>query len=309
MKPISRDRDADDIDRQAAEWFAKLLDESTTPLERVAFRAWLEADPLHVAAYGELERLWRGAGELADASPTALNRRSVLRAAGAGIVVIGTGAAAYQYFRPDPGDYRTSIGETARINLSDGSVVELSTSTAISVAFSAGERVVILHRGEAYFTVARDIARPFSVVSGAIRTRALGTAFSVAIKDASIEVAVSEHRVNVSAPLQSLDVAEGQSVVFENNSLSRPVAADLDTTLAWRSGRLVFISTPLKDAVSAIGRWRRGKVIVMDAGLARRPVSIIVNVKRSSDVLRSLEDGLPIRVTTISPWLAFVYPR
>ena len=50
-------------------------------------------------------------------------------------------------------------------------------------------------------------------------------------------------------------------------------------------------------------------MIVMDSALARRPVTVIVDVRRAGNILETLEHGLPIRVDTYSPWLALIYPR
>jgi transmembrane sensor len=79
--------------------------------------------------------------------------------------------------------------------------------------------------------------------------------------------------------------------------------------VSWRDGKLVFISTPFEDVVATLSKWRRGKMIVMDKALARRPVSIIVDVRRAGRILENLEDGLPIRVTSYSPWLSLIYPQ
>jgi transmembrane sensor len=88
-----------------------------------------------------------------------------------------------------------------------------------------------------------------------------------------------------------------------------PVKADVETQLSWRSGKLVFLSTPFRDVVSSLSRWRTGKIIVMDERLAQSRVTIIVDVKRSDTTLDTLALGLPIKVQTLSPWLTFIYPR
>jgi transmembrane sensor len=157
--------------------------------------------------------------------------------------------------------------------------------------------------------VAKDEHRPFVATARTLKTVALGTQFSVAIEEASIAVAVAEHAVRVSSPFQTEEVREGQSIVFINDRISVPTDTDVGSGLAWRDGKLVFISTPFEDAISALSRWRKGKIIVMDAALARRPVSIIVDVRRAGNILETLEHGLPIRIDSYSPWLALIYPR
>lgn len=299
-----------DISREAATWFARLLDDSATAQDRAEFRCWLEQDARHGKAYAELERLWLGAGIAPDLSGSKrLSRRKLLKTGGAAVILLGGGAGLVRYLENGPGDYRTATGETASIMLPDGSTAELSTSTAISVRFSADRRLVLLHEGEALFTVARDPARRFTVETGELQATALGTEFSVAIRPGETEVAVSRHAVRVSATASSVDVQEGQSVLFTDNRLMAPRNTDVETQLSWRDGKLVFISTPFEQVVETLSRWRSGKMMIMDRALAKRPVSLIIDVRRTGTILQTLENGLPIRVDTYSPWLALIYPR
>lgn len=299
-----------DLSRRAAEWFALLLDEGATANDRADFRAWLESDPAHVKAYAELEHLWLGSSALPEvAKPPSVTRRRIIKASGAAVIIGAAGFASKAYLDFSRGDYRTAIGETARINLPDGSMAELSTATAISLHFTASQRVVQLHEGEAYFTVSADAQRPFIVSAGTLQTTALGTQFSVAIREDAISVAVTEHSVRVSSPFEKQDVFEGQSILFANDRITRPAENDLGSQLSWRDGKLVFISTPFEQTVASLAKWRRGKIIVMDKALARRPVSIIVDVRRAGKILETLENGLPIRIETYSPWLTLIYPQ
>ncbi|KRB61127.1 iron dicitrate transport regulator FecR [Rhizobium sp. Root708] len=294
----------------AAEWFARLLDDSATANDLANFRAWLEVDASNAAAYAEIERLWLGAGMVPDKADAArLSRRKLLKAGGIAVVVASSALATAAYMRPLPADFRTGTGETRTVALPDGSTAELSAASAISLSYTATARTITLVEGEVFFSVAKDSSRPFVVNAGILSTVALGTQFSVSDDDDQIVVAVSEHSVRVSSPFEALDVHEGQSVVFANDKISKPSETDVESRLSWRDGKLVFISTPLEDAVRALSKWRRGKMIVMDSTLARRPISLIVDIRRAGSILQTLENGLPIRVDTYSPWLALIYPR
>lgn len=298
-----------DISLHAAEWFALLLDESATPLDRANFRVWLEHSPAHAAAYAELERLWLGASALPEVSnPTSIERRKILKSGGALVILTAAGLGANTYLRQQT-DYRTGVGETARFTLPDGSIAELSTGSAISLNFTSEQREVTLQEGEAFFTVAPDAARPFCVDCRDLGVTALGTQFSVGIHEEGIVVAVAEHTVKVSSLSQEQIVREGQSVLFANDKLSAPSQMDIQTKLSWRDGKLVFISTPFEDIVASLSKWRYGKMIVMDRALARRPISIIVDVRRAGRILESLENGLPIRIARYSPLLTLIYTQ
>ncbi|MFK3777668.1 FecR family protein [Agrobacterium sp. NPDC089420] len=296
------------IGHAAARWFAHFLEPGATAADESAFRRWIEADERHARAYADIERIWLGAG-MAPELAQPLGRRRLLRNGVAGVLLIGAaGSWAWQAARP-AGDYETAIGETRSIVLADGSTVELSTSSAISVDFTPQRRQITLLSGEAFFQVAPDPSRPFSVNAEELVTTALGTAFSVCRSASSVSVSVAEHAVEVAADRSRTAVEAGYSISYRDGVLSLPEATDMEARLAWRQGKLVFISTPLKDVVARLEQWRRGRMIVIGEALGKQPVTMIVDVRRREKIGQILEEGLPVTVTDYSPWLSVIRPR
>jgi ferric-dicitrate binding protein FerR (iron transport regulator) len=80
-----------------------------------------------------------------------------------------------------------------KINLADGSVVELFPNSSIEYAadFGADNKRLIYLNGKASFKVAKDKTRPFTVFSGDIGTTALGTYFTVEAYAGSNEIRVA----------------------------------------------------------------------------------------------------------------------
>eukprot|EP01133_Synstelium_polycarpum_P010534 gene10534-12257_t len=76
---------------------------------------------------------------------------------------------------------RVPVGKMQRVFLSDSSVVTVSSGSVFKYpkAFAKNSRVVYLSSGKAFFEVAKDRSRPFSVRSGELSTTALGTSFTV----------------------------------------------------------------------------------------------------------------------------------
>src|SRR5690606_5608621 len=94
--------------------------------------------------------------------------------------------------------YRTAVGEQAREVLPDGSSVTLNTDTEVHVRYLAGERLVRMVRGEAHFTVAHDVSRPFGVRAGDHIVQAVGTAFNVRLQPrGEVEVMVTDGVVRI----------------------------------------------------------------------------------------------------------------
>lgn len=50
---------ADAACEQASRWYVHLQSPHATPSQRIEFRHWLDADPAHLAAFEDTERLWR----------------------------------------------------------------------------------------------------------------------------------------------------------------------------------------------------------------------------------------------------------
>ena len=103
--------------------------------------------------------------------------------------------------RPSSRTYSTVMGEFRRISLGDGSTLSLNTNSEAKVTFSAKNRKVELVRGEGLFKVARDTSRPFDVHAGSTVVRAVGTEFSVRLRDeSSVDVLVAEGKVSINPP-------------------------------------------------------------------------------------------------------------
>lgn len=75
----------------------------------------------------------------------------------------------------------TNRGETKQLVLPDGSTIELNAASEFRYPkkFSRTARTVALLQGEAFFQVADDPTRPFSVTTGKWRTTVLGTSFDI----------------------------------------------------------------------------------------------------------------------------------
>jgi len=308
LKPDPLDR-LDPAAREATRWFVALHEDPADTSQRAAFEAWRSADPENGAAYDRLQRLWGASGHLPSLArlDAAHDRRAVLRGAGSlalvGGVLAGTGRVV---LGPHPlADYTTGIGERRTVALGDGSSVELSTGSAISVAFTGHQRHIHLHDGEAWFKVARDPARPFVVESAGGTTTALGTAFAVASDGKSGLVTVTEHSVRVRASGRSTDLREGQSCRYGADGPSNPAVSD-PTGLAWRQGRLVFISRPLREVVAKLDRWRSGKTWIMDDKLATQRVTLMIDASKADDALIQLGGSLPMRITQLTPLLTLI---
>jgi transmembrane sensor len=173
--------------------------------------------------------------------------------------------------------YVTAIGGIQSVPLADGSRITLNTDTSIRVLLSHDERRIQLERGEAFFEVAKDEARPFIVDASTHRVVVLGTKFSVRINHDDIEVVVTEGCVSV-ASLEPHSVCAGAIARTSKAHLDVRSNAnrDAEKLLSWRHGNLVFEGTPLADAVAEFNRYHPRKIFIEDPSIAATPVGGIV---------------------------------
>ena len=209
-----------------------------------------------------------------------LSRRGWLAAAAAtGLAILG---ASYLAFQDGWRTYVTAIGGRKQIALSDGSTVTLNTDSEMRVRMSSGRRDIVLMRGEALFRVAHDTQRPFLVTAETTIVRAVGTAFSVRIReDNQVDVLVTEGRVAVGAPEDGAAFAEspaaavsaGEAAAVRHGKVNvKPLHPDeIKRKLAWTdpSGpRLWFQGETLAEAVAEFNRYNVRQLVIADPSLA-----------------------------------------
>lgn len=317
------------IREAAADWLAR-RDAGFSTRDELNYAAWLDADPVHRAAADRLGSAWRTLdrplstgvadtvlGELARRAQKRRQRRNLMLGAASMVLLVAAGLG-WQAVLPAP-DSRTTAAASAAVmmpslqSLPDGSVAELRDGAAIAVEFTDAQRRVVLLRGEAFFKVAKNSARPFVVVAGSVQVRAVGTAFSVDLGKSAVDVLVTEGKVAVArdsrAPTQAgtanpppepLLVSAGQrtTVVMSAHQAEsdiRPVSdGDLKSRLAWRSPRLEFSGTPLIEAVALLNRHNRVQFTIEDPVLARTRVSGIFGVMNIDAFVRVLEAGFDV---------------
>jgi transmembrane sensor len=165
--------------------------------------------------------------------------------------------------------YATAVGDQAKITLADGSQVQLNTDTAITVSMDARHRTVTLKKGEAFFSVRHDAARPFSVLAAGHRIVDLGTEFAVRTNGKRLQVTLVQGRARLESDSDwvqhhATDLIPGEVVVATANSLSvkNMRSHELVDALAWRQGKLVFSHVTLAEAAGQFNRYNNTKLVI-----------------------------------------------
>lgn len=290
----------------ALQWVARLNDEAVSESDRTRFTRWMTADPSHPPAFERAVRLWDCFDAVKPAADRMRRRRAVLGTLAAAMAAPVLYGLCRQLWAAD---YRSGVGERRSLALEDGSRIELSTDSAISVAFSATARRVTLLRGQAFFAVAPDPKRPFSVQTASGVTTALGTQFDIRRDADAVTVSVLEHAVRIHVPGKPdpAPVRQGWQIRYDDNGAQTPVRMDPSAVTAWRQDRVVFDDVPLKLVLRELARYRHGPIVLMDREAGALPVTAVFNTRDIAAALHGLADAFALRVLDVGGYAAFVY--
>ncbi len=304
---------------RAGEFLAR-LDAGASPEDHAQIRQWLAEDPLHQEVFVELAALWDQMTVLSTLSEVfplhehkpataRIPGKAVMSWAAAAMVVLTVGllwfvrepATAIPVF-PEPEGFlqqfhETAIGEQSTIVLPDNTEVILNTNTVIEVVYSKSGRNIFLTRGEGFFAVSKDPARPFRVYAGNRMIEAVGTTFTVQhTQPDNVQVVVKEGKVNflrMEAAMEPQTLLDNLDAVLYRDesvplsagetaaSVSNPTFAvektqilsnEMEVKLAWTHGMLLFQGSTLEQVLGEMSRYTT-MTIEADAAIRDMPVA------------------------------------
>ncbi len=336
MKGATSD-DARRADDEAVKWVVLLREEPEDADLRARFEEWLAASPRNARAWAATAHAYDRAGDARPAhSPPvrAAEQRPVLPTGPTPYVrrrrpgrlrprlprkraLVAAAAAACIAVVAAPGimlrmeaDHLTGSAELRNVTLTDGSVVRLAPHSAIAVTFAGNRRQIRLLKGEAWFDVRRDPARPFYVDAGGVTTTVLGTAFDVRRDAAGVTAQVARGRVRVdyanAAPPVSEQLVPGDGVRITFDGRAVRTALPAEQVAAWRNRQIIVRDRPAIEVVEALRSWFPGVIIVRGDSFARQRVTGLYNAADPVEALRGLTRAYGGTVTTVTPWIIVV---
>ncbi|MDW5418344.1 FecR domain-containing protein [Iodobacter sp. CM08] len=320
---------SESIDFLAAQWLLR-QEQGLDSEEQAALQQWIHADAKHHQAWREMTSINVLISQLPSAQITALQRqvhaglkpkqslwqvcwqacsKVMPQMAVASCAMLMLVCSLLWFERQQPRfsqTFTTAKGEFSRQTLPDGSTVELDTASQIQVSLYGSRREVQLLRGQAMFHVSKDTDKPFHVLTGKARVTVLGTQFAVRNINQQVSVAVQEGKVKVAAfkqqaeydsrPVSQATLLAGDAIVLAAGELSPIKSVTPASVGCWRSGRLTFDNTPLKDALAEFERYMPSNLQLTDPKLGELRISGSFEVSKLKQFTAALPQVLPVRI-------------
>ena len=350
MKNIIEFPDRQQIEQEAVDWLIKLDgDQPPTEQDLAALKEWMARSPIHTQELENLGDFWgdlivltelnvpvvkpsTASTENRAAAPWAaitqwFNYKPAWAMALTVVVIALTIALSPPRFDSANGYYASAIGQQTAIPLADGSIVHLNTNSQIKVDYSEGYRNIRLLQGEAHFDVAQNKSQPFRVYAGEGRVQAVGTAFTVYLRQTDIQVLVTEGKVDVaaqrSAPIADTAAPPSQTQPTET-AVSQPayyltVPVDQLGSLTQGQGATLLVAQqtsaqptaaarqlkPMdKDTLKQRDAWRQGLLLFAGDSLEDVVSEVsrytTVNIEIADPELRKIRIGGQFKVGDIS---------
>ena len=278
-----------DLIAEASAWVAILHGPERTSVAERGFAQWLKRSEGHARAFEEATAIWEEARNLPRPTRLRTSSRKVAPNRFMQFGLLAAAAIAAVTFVTAMlirgAGVSTRVGEQRLLALDDGSNVVLNTDTRVIVRYDRDSRTIELKAGEALFEVAKQPNRPFIVIAGDRRIRALGTSFSVRRYENRVAVTLVDGKVSVaplSAPAKSREqgtdrdlagvvMAPGERVVFEPQKTITTDRPPLDKVLAWQYREVALDDVMLAEAIAEMNRYSRKPLVadLPDAGSIR----------------------------------------
>lgn len=311
------DAELNAITDAAAHWCMRLHADDCTAQELAEFEQWLAASPLHLQEYEAMQEIWVTADHLPRATPAQIlhlpikpkpqPQRMRHYASAAVITLLALPVGAWIGWEQGwlPNDYQSEKTTDARrtVTLGDGSEVELNLGTSLRYTHYKDERRVTLVKGEAFFKVHHDTSHPFIVRAGNGQTQVTGTQFNVWKYRDQVKVTLVEGSVLVSSesfkPGSGYRLGPGMQASYSTGDLEPSLNQTYanDSSLAWRSGKLVIDNLTLDQALPLINRYLESPLRLADASTGNVRISGIYNTNDVNRLVRSLPKVLPVYLT------------
>ncbi len=196
--------------------------------------------------------------------------------------------------------YTTRAGQRITVDLSDGSQVILGPQSRLSLVEGAKQLPSTLQLlGEARFEVHANERRTFSVRTGSVITRVLGTVFTVRRypTDSATTVGVLSGKVSVGTQRDNTTLSAGHIGYFSDSRVIATRHTSPHEFELWTDDRLNFVDAPVPVILRELSRWYGYTFRLDDTTLFRRHATVTFKINDRLETFRLLKELLEVTIS------------
>ncbi len=223
----------------------------------------------------------------------------------AAIVVLSFSIAFSAYYFIHKSKYNTFVAENSVVTqkISDGSIITLNNNSKIEVPkeFDANVRKVKL-KGDAFFDVKHDEAKPFIIETGKIEIQVLGTSFYVKSQKNSptIEVIVKTGKVAVrlanDLKNEIILTPDEKGIFTKSNNQFKKISNTDVNYLSWKTKFLIFKNEKFINVVKKLNETYHTHIIITNHRINNCTITATFNNKSIDAVLNILQATLDLDI-------------
>lgn len=195
---------------------------------------------------------------------------------------------------------RKSVHQIVRDTLPDGSHLVLNSFSGIEYPADFPQRGRNLNlKGEAWFDIAPDPSRAFSITAGPVTVKVLGTSFNIRETPDSVLVALESGSVRMCTALDSLTLQPGQLGIYDIRNRRFALARFDDPNLTGYATRnFDFKNASLREIAAQIEKAYGISIIFTNQALAECTMSSTFNDQSIDYIMNVIAVTLNIRFRT-----------
>lgn len=270
------------------ELMAKFLAGECSALEEAELFSWIEADATHKRRFEAFKTIWDESPDEEDSHQfnadnawdrvrlQTIEKRqtkifSLWQKAAVWLFIIAASVVAYFQFKSGTKTIVTDFVAVKTVDslyLSDTTWVALRKGSTLSYPqqFSKRERRVTL-KGEAFFKVKHNPAKPFRITAGNTEIEVLGTSFNVQETDSLVVVYVSTGSVRVTANNQSVTLKPGEKALVKKNRAPFIQITEDENDISYLTGTVSFNNQKLSTVIRQLNRQYNVSIAVSQPGI------------------------------------------
>ena len=303
----------------------KYLLGETTPDENGGVEQWLAADTANQKYYDDFRLIWEESKQFAATSSVdeeaswqkmrnriqtiATEKTKIksmhsfywLKIAAMLVIMAGAGVLVYTIF--NNGEIKTiaaqSLDKVVTDTLPDRSIITLNKNSTVYYPekFQGNTRVVDL-KGEAFFTITPDKAKPFIIHVNDITVKVVGTSFNIKSTNGNTEVIVETGIVQVIKNNKEIDLHPGERTLVKKEDSALVKENETGTLYNYyRTKEFECDNTPLWKLVEVLNQAYDANIIIERKELRDLPITTTFNNESLDNILEVIRQTFNISVT------------